>query len=90
MCLDLSETKTHIEADGEVIWSNESGRTGVRFQRIAQESLLELRQWLFINNMIACVNHPGSLELADHDGFPANSLHTTLRCCLITVPHWQL
>jgi len=67
MCLDLSETKTHIEADGEVIWSNQSGRTGVRFQRIAEESLLELRQWLFINNMIACVNHPGSLELADPD-----------------------
>jgi hypothetical protein len=67
MCLDLSETKTHIEADGEVIWSNQSGRTGVRFQRISQESLQQLRQWLFINNMIACANHAGSLESADHD-----------------------
>src|SRR5215813_1250108 len=48
MCLDLSETKNHIEADGEVIWSSDSGRTGVRFQKISQESLQELKQWLFI------------------------------------------
>src|ERR1051325_7958196 len=46
LCLDLSETKTHIDADGTVIWSNDSGRTGVRFQKISQESLHELQQWL--------------------------------------------
>ncbi len=59
VCLDLSETKAHIEADGEIIWSNDSGRTGVRFHKISKESLPQLRQWLFINNIIACVNHSG-------------------------------
>ena len=60
ICLDLSETKAHIEADGEIIWSNDSGRTGVRFQKISKESLHQLREWLFINSMIACVNHPNA------------------------------
>ena len=59
-CLDLSETQTHIEVDGEIIWSNHSGRTGVRFQKISKESLQQLKQWLFINNIIACANHSSS------------------------------
>ena len=57
LCLDLSETQTHIEAEGEVVWSSDSGRTGVRFQKISKESLQQLREWLFINNIVACANH---------------------------------
>jgi len=69
VCLDLSETRTHIEADGEIIWSNDTGRTGVRFQKISKESLHQLRQWLFINGIIACVNHSSSSAQAkDDDG----------------------
>lgn len=60
VCLDLSETQSHIETDSEIIWSNDSGRTGVRFQKISRESLQQLRQWLFINNIIACANHSSS------------------------------
>ena len=67
LCLDLSETQTHIEADGEVIWSSDSGRTGVRFQKISKESLQQLRQWLFINNIVACANHASSMPLANSD-----------------------
>jgi len=57
MCLDLSETQAHIELEGEVIWSNHSGRTGIRFQKISNESVHELKQWLFINDIVACENH---------------------------------
>jgi len=67
MCLDLSETKTHIEADGVVVWSNDLGRTGIHFQRISQESLQELKQWLFINDIVACANHSSSIEAEKTD-----------------------
>lgn len=67
MCLDLSETGTRIEAEGEVVWSSESGRTGIRFRKISPESLQQLRQWLFINNMIACVNHSSSAKPTEVD-----------------------
>jgi GAF domain-containing protein len=64
ICLDLSETRTHIEADGEIIWSSDSGRTGVRFQKISKESLQQLRQWLFINSIIAASNYSSSTAVA--------------------------
>ena len=31
LCLDLSETKTYIHTNGNVIWADLSGRTGIRF-----------------------------------------------------------
>jgi len=62
LCLDLSETRAHIETDGEIVWSSDAGRTGVRFQRISQESLHQLREWLFVNNLVACANHSSSAE----------------------------
>ena len=67
LCLDLSETNAHIDIDGEVVWSNDSGRTGVRFQKTPQESLQQLREWLFANNIIACVNHSDSIVPARLD-----------------------
>jgi GAF domain-containing protein len=74
LCLDLSETKTHIEADGEVVWSSDSGRTGVRFQRISPESAQQLREWLFINNIIACANHPRFVAATHSDLDSASDL----------------
>jgi hypothetical protein len=58
--LDLSETHAQIKTDGKIVWSTPSGRTGVRFQEMSAESLCQLRQWLFVNNVIACVNHANS------------------------------
>jgi GAF domain-containing protein len=72
VCLDLSETRTHIEADGEIIWSSDSGRTGVRFQKISKESLQQLKQWLFINNIIACANHSSSIHQVEDESSAAN------------------
>jgi hypothetical protein len=60
LCLDLSETNAHIETEGEVVWSNDSGRAGVRFHRVSKESLQQLQEWLFANNIVACVNHSDS------------------------------
>src|SRR5712671_4198053 len=33
LCLDLSETKARIDTTGRVVWSNGTGRAGIRFQK---------------------------------------------------------
>ena len=52
-CLDLSETRTRIRTNGQVIWSDDSGRAGVRFPKLSPQSLKQLRQWLFVNVLTA-------------------------------------
>ena len=53
LCLDLSETKTRIGTTGRVVWSNRTGRAGIRFQNLTGQSLRELREWLFVNVLTA-------------------------------------
>jgi putative methionine-R-sulfoxide reductase with GAF domain len=55
LCLDLSETKTYIHTTGRVIWSDESGKTGIRFADMPDASVSHLREWLFLNAMMAGV-----------------------------------
>ena len=55
LCLDLSETKTYIHTTGHVIWSDESGRTGIRFADMPEASVSHLKEWLFLNAMVAGV-----------------------------------
>ncbi len=57
LCLDLTATRTCIHTSGEVIWSDGSGRVGIRFPLLPPDSLRQLKEWLFLNSMIACVNH---------------------------------
>jgi putative methionine-R-sulfoxide reductase with GAF domain len=47
--LDLSETGAFVQTIGSVIWSEPSGRSGIRFPALADESLPTLRQWMFAN-----------------------------------------
>jgi putative methionine-R-sulfoxide reductase with GAF domain len=56
LCLDLSECSDHIYTTGQVIWSNTSGRTGLRFAELRPLSLLRLREWLFLNAMSSAAN----------------------------------
>ncbi len=56
LCLDLSECSDHIYTTGQVIWSNVTGRTGVRFSELRPLSLLRLREWLFLNAMTGAAN----------------------------------
>jgi hypothetical protein len=57
LCLDLSETKAHIYTTGSVVWTGASGRTGLHFPSMPDSSLRQLREWLFLNMVVACVNH---------------------------------
>jgi putative methionine-R-sulfoxide reductase with GAF domain len=73
LCLDLPETKSYIHGSGQVIWSDEAGRGGIRFSALSESSRQVLRQWLFSNLLIATNNdasrfeQPGHLEDAHHE-----------------------
>jgi putative methionine-R-sulfoxide reductase with GAF domain len=54
LCLDLSETKTYIHTAGQVVWSNPSGRVGIRFPAMPEASLNQLKKWLFVNALTGC------------------------------------
>jgi putative methionine-R-sulfoxide reductase with GAF domain len=60
LCLDLTATRTCIHTTGEivwVVWSDRSGRVGIRFSQMPEDSRRQLKEWLFVNLMVACVNH---------------------------------
>lgn len=56
LCLDLADCAQHIYTTGQVIWSNASGRAGLRFSDLSPESLSRLREWLFVNVMAGVAN----------------------------------
>ena len=62
LCLDLADCSENIYTTGQVIWSNESGRAGLRFSDLPAESLSRLREWLFVNVMAGVAN--GEAEIA--------------------------
>src|SRR5713226_4784854 len=67
LCLDFSETKTRIRTTGRVVWSNNSGRAGIRCPKLTGQSLRQLREWLFVNVLTAFDHARGWTALADAD-----------------------
>jgi len=57
LTIDLPETRTFIHSNGQVVWSDPSGRGGLRFSEMSEDSKRLLREWLFSNLLIACSNH---------------------------------
>jgi putative methionine-R-sulfoxide reductase with GAF domain len=66
LCLDLADCPDNIYTAGQVIWSSSSGRAGLRFSDLPQESLARLREWLFVNVMAGVAN--GEAEIAAFSG----------------------
>ncbi len=62
LCLDLPETKRFIHGSGQVIWSDDAGRGGIRFSGLPESSRQILKEWLFANLLIACSNHAARTE----------------------------
>jgi hypothetical protein len=56
LCLDLAGCGEHIYTTGHVVWSNDSGRAGVRLTELPPASLVRLRDWLFMNAMAGVAN----------------------------------
>jgi putative methionine-R-sulfoxide reductase with GAF domain len=65
LCLDLTATRACIHTTGEVVWSDRSGRVGIRFPQMPDDAVRQLKEWLFVNVMVACVNHRTDLLSAD-------------------------
>ena len=51
--LDLSETKSYINASGFVVWSDDSGRAGIQFSALPEYKRRQLKEWLFVNALAA-------------------------------------
>ena len=62
LSLDLPETKNYVHGNGQVIWSDDAGRGGIRFSALPETSRQILREWLFANLLIACSNHAARTE----------------------------
>jgi putative methionine-R-sulfoxide reductase with GAF domain len=65
LCLDLTATRACIHTTGEVVWSDRSGRVGIRFPQMPDDAVHQLKEWLFVNVMVACVNYRSDLLLAN-------------------------
>jgi hypothetical protein len=57
LTLDLPETGTYIHSHGVAVWSDASGRGGVRFADLSDTSRRLLKEWLFANLLVACANY---------------------------------
>ncbi len=67
ICLDLPETRAFVHGSGQVIWSDETGRGGIRFSQLGENSRKALQEWLFANLLIASGNHQArTAQLALH------------------------
>lgn len=62
LTLDLPETREFIHGSGQVVWSDPSGRGGIRFSALPESSQQLLKEWLFANLLIACSNHAARSE----------------------------
>jgi len=62
LCLDLPETKKFVHGSGQVVWTDDSGRAGIRFSFLPDASRLILKEWLFANLLIASTNHAARVE----------------------------
>src|SRR5271163_1466679 len=68
LCLDLPETRNFIHGCGEVVWSDDAGRGGIRFSALSENSRQILKEWLFSNLLIGCSNFVARAEqLAQRD-----------------------
>src|SRR5215831_790862 len=56
LCLDLADCPQQILTTANVIWTNDSGRAGLRFSTLPADSLARLREWLFVNVMAGVAN----------------------------------
>src|ERR1700756_225804 len=64
LSLDLSETGSCIRTTGHVIWADYAGRLGIHFPELTETARKQLREWLFLNAMLAAANQamPTQLE----------------------------
>lgn len=65
LSLDLSETGARLHIVGHVVWSEASGKTGIRFPEMSEGNLAQLRQWLNLNTQAESTH--GAIVPQDED-----------------------
>ena len=88
LCLDLADCQQQILTKGRVIWINEAGRAGLHFSELPQESLVRLREWLFVNVMAGVAN--GELEVKVVSNQPAPQPNYTDTLAALTAVERQV
>lgn len=68
LCLDLSESHANIHATGQVIWADRLGRAGISLPQMPEACLRQLKEWLFLNAMAACMNQAAAPKLPEDSG----------------------
>ena len=93
LCLDLSETRASIVTTGEVVWSESSGRAGIRFARLSGQSLDRLKEWLFVNVLTAYDHaeaNPADEEVWNYASKALPPSHTIPKDELVSGAHQML
>src|ERR1700733_15180640 len=68
LCLDLPETRQFVHGSGQVMWTDDTGRAGIRFSFLSDSSRHVLKEWLFANLLVASTNYSvRSKQLARQD-----------------------
>lgn len=62
LCLDLAESNACIYATGEVVWSDRFGRSGINLAGLPDHDRHRIREWLFFNALVACLQHDEALQ----------------------------
>ena len=57
LCLDLPETRQFVHGSGQVMWTDDTGRAGIRFSFLSDSSRHVLKEWLFANLLVASTNY---------------------------------
>ncbi len=88
LCLDLADCPKQIYTTGHVIWSNNSGRAGLRFASLPADSLACLREWLFVNVMAGVAN--SEIDLSVPLAHPAPKPNFTDTLAAVTAVQHQV
>ena len=67
LVLDLSETKSYVNATGLVVWAGKGGVAGIRFSKMADTPRRQLKEWLFHNALTAAAK-AGERSLQESPG----------------------
>ncbi len=66
LCLELPETRKYLHGSGQVMWTDNTGRAGIRFSFLPESSRQILKEWLFANLLVASTNHAARVEQVAH------------------------
>ena len=72
VCLDLSETRNLIHCTGRVVRLDGAGRAAIHFPDMPDPERQQLKEWLFLNAMMAGVNQMPEPAHSDEDEAPSD------------------